>query len=73
MKKPTKAQIKKERNRTKIKEVLIKKGYKDGKVPKGKELHHIKEVSKGGKTTVGNTRVISRKKHIKIHKKRNLN
>jgi len=39
MAKPTKAQIKKERDPEKLKKVLEGKGYKDGKIPKGKEAH----------------------------------
>lgn len=59
-----------ERNSQKIKKVLKKKGYKTGELPKGKELHHIKPVGNGGKTTPKNTRVVSRAKHKKIHKNR---
>ena len=69
-KKSTKAQIKKERSRTKLKKVLKQKGYKDGKVQKGKEVHHLKPILKGGKTTKKNIRVITKAKHKKIHKKR---
>lgn len=68
--KPTKAQIKKERSPQKIKKVLKQKGYPGGKLPKGKELHHPKPVSKGGKTTPKQTRVISKAKHKKIHARR---
>ena len=49
---------------------LEEKGYKSGKLPKGKELHHVKPVAEGGKTTPKNTRVISKVKHKKIHKNR---
>jgi len=66
----SKTKVKKERSPTKVKKVLKKKGYKEGKVPKGKELHHAKPVAKGGKTTSKNTRVISKAKHKKIHKNR---
>ena len=66
----SKAKIKKERSSKKVKKVLEKKGYKNGKVPKGKVLHHVKSVAKGGKTTPKNTRVISKAKHKKIHKNR---
>ena len=66
----SKAKIKKERSSKKVKKVLEKKGYKKGKIPKGKELHHIKTVAEGGKTTPKNTRVISKTKHKKIHKNR---
>ena len=37
---------------------------------KGKELHHVKPIAKGGKTTPENTRVVSRAKHKKIHSNR---
>ena len=66
----SKTKMKKERSPTKVKKVLEKKGYKKGKVPKGKELHHIKTIAEGGKTTPKNTRVISKAKHKKIHKNR---
>ncbi len=65
-----KSHIKKERNSTKRKTVLEKKGYKKGKLPKGKELHHVISVVEGGKTTTRNTRVIDIKKHKQIHKNR---
>lgn len=68
--KPTQAQIKKERSPQKVKEVLIKKGYPDGQLPKGKELHHVKPVAEGGKTTPKNTRVIPKQKHEQIHANR---
>lgn len=69
-KKPTKAQIKKERSSEKIKKVIKAKGFPSGKLPKGKNLHHIEPVSEGGKTTKKNTRVVSEKKHKQIHKNR---
>jgi len=69
-KKPTKAQIKKERSQTKLKKVLKQKGYKKGKLPKGKIAHHPKKVSKAGKTTKKNIRVVSKTKHKKIHSKK---
>ncbi|HUS49365.1 MAG TPA: HNH endonuclease signature motif containing protein [Candidatus Paceibacterota bacterium] len=65
-----KTEIKKERNPKKVKKVLEEKGYKSGKLPKGKELHHIKPISEGGKTMPRNTRIISKTKHKKIHKNR---
>jgi len=68
--KVSKAKIKKERSPTKVKKVLEKKGHKKGKLPKDKELHHVKPVAKGGKTTPKNTRVVSKVKHKKIHKNR---
>ena len=70
IKKVSKTKVKKERSPTKVKKVLEKKGYKKGKLPKDKELHHVKPVAKGGKTTSKNTRVISKAKHKKIHKNR---
>jgi len=69
-KKPTKAQIKKERSQIKLKKVLKQKGYKSGKVPKGKVAHHPKKVSEGGKTKKKNIKVISKAKHRKIHSKK---
>ena len=68
--KVTKVQIKKERSPEKIEKVLKQKGYLRGKLPKGKVLHHIKPVVEGGKTTLKNTRVISKTKHKKIHTNR---
>ncbi len=65
--KVTKTQIKKERSPGKIEKVLKQKGYSDGKLPKGKDLHHIKPVVEGGKTTPKNTRVIPKAKHKQIH------
>lgn len=70
IKKASKTEIKKERSPAKIKKVLEEKGYKEGKLPKGKELHHVKPVSEGGKTTAKNTRVVSKAKHKNIHKNR---
>jgi hypothetical protein len=61
---------KKQRDPKKIKKVLKEKGYKSGKLPKGKELHHIIPVSEGGATTKKNTRVITAAKHKQIHKNR---
>jgi len=68
--KVSKTKVIKERSPKKVKKVLEKKGYKKGKIPKGKELHHINPVAEGGKTTPKNTRVISKQKHTKIHKNR---
>ena len=68
--KATKAHVKRERDPKKVKRVIKQKGYKSGKLPKGKVLHHPKLVSEGGKTTKKNTRVISEGKHRRIHKKR---
>jgi len=58
------------RNSTKIKKILKKRGYKKGKPPKGKEIHHIKPVAKGGKDTPKNIRVIPKGKHKRIHRNR---
>ena len=66
----SKTKVKKERSPTKVKKVIEKKGHKEGKLPKGKVLHHVKSVSEGGKTTPKNTRVISKTKHKNIHKNR---
>jgi 5-methylcytosine-specific restriction endonuclease McrA len=68
--KVSKTKVKKERNPKKVKKVLEKNGYKEGKLPKDKELHHVNPLAKGGKTTPKNTRVISKVKHKKIHKNR---
>ena len=68
--KVSKTKVKKERSPTRVKKVLKKKGYKEGKAPKGKEIHHVKPVVEGGKTTPKNIRVISKAKHKKIHKNR---
>jgi len=62
--------MKRERDYQKLKKVFKQKGYTNGKLPKGKVLHHIKPVAEGGKTTSRNTRVISERKHIQIHKNR---
>ena len=67
MPKATKAHVKRERSSSKMKKVLKQKGYSKGKAPKGKEAHHVKPVSSGGKTTKKNVRVISKAKHKKIH------
>lgn len=69
-KKPTKAQIRKERSPEKRKKVLKQKGYRGGKLPPGKEVHHEPPVSKGGKTTPSQTTVVSKKKHKEIHARR---
>lgn len=69
-KKATKKQVEKERSRTKTIKVLKEKGYSKGKLPKGKELHHIVPVIEGGKTTNRNTIVVSAAKHKQIHKNR---
>lgn len=66
----TKAQIKKERSSKKLKRVLKQKGYKKGKLPKGKVSHHVKSVARRGKTTKKNVRIVTVGKHKRIHKKR---
>jgi len=54
----------------KIKKILKDRGYKDGKPPKGYEVHHIKPLKEGGKDTPKNIRVIKATKHRRIHKNR---
>lgn len=54
----------------KIKKILIKRGYKDGEPPKGKEIHHIKPIAEGGTNKPKNIRVVSKVKHKQIHKNR---
>ena len=66
----TKAQVKKERSPKKVEKVIKAKGHPSGKLPKGKELHHVKPVAEGGKTTPKNTRVVSKAEHKKIHSNR---
>jgi len=68
--KATKAQVKKERSPKKVEKVIKAKGHPSGKLSKGKELHHVKPVAEGGKTTSKNTRVVSKAKHKKIHSNR---
>lgn len=63
----TKAQVKKARSSVKVEEVIKTKGYPSGKLPKGKELHHVIPVVEGGKTTTKNTRVVTKAKHKQIH------
>lgn len=58
------------RNQVKIKKILQQRGYKDGEVPRGKVVHHIKPIAEGGKDTPKNIRVVSKSKHIKIHERR---
>lgn len=70
MTKPTKSQVKTERSRTKVAKVIKEKGYSSGKLPQGKELHHVRPVAEGGKTTDKNTRVVTEKKHEQIHSNR---
>ncbi len=68
--KATKTQVKKERSPKKVEKVIKAKGHPSGKLPKGKELHHVKPVAEGGKTTPKNTRVVTKAKHKKIHANR---
>ena len=68
--KATKSQIRRERNSAKIKKVLKQKGYKSGKLPKTKVLHHIKSVAEKGKTTKKNIRIVKKAKHKTIHANR---
>lgn len=39
-------------------------------VPKGKEVHHKKPLSEGGSDTRRNVKLVSKKAHRKIHKKK---
>ena len=66
----TKKSKSKERSFAKTKKMLKQKGVKSGKLPKSKELHHVKPVAEGGKTTKKNTRIVSKGKHKKIHANR---
>ncbi len=68
--KATKTHIKKARSRKTISKVIKKKGIKSGKLPRGKELHHIKPVAEGGSTTTKNTRIVTKAKHKRIHANR---
>ncbi|MGO9311680.1 MAG: hypothetical protein ACLQBD_16875 [Syntrophobacteraceae bacterium] len=68
--KPTKTEIKEARDPKKREEVLKEKGAKNGLLPKTKQLHHVKPVAEGGKTTSKNTRIVTVKKHEQIHKNR---
>ena len=54
----------------KIRKILLKRGYKDGKPPRKYEVHHIKSLEEGGKDTLKNIRVIKRSKHKQIHANR---
>jgi hypothetical protein len=68
--KPTKHEIKEARDPKKKEKVLKEKGVKSGVLPQTKELHHVKPVAEGGKTTSKNTRIVTPKKHEQIHKNR---
>jgi hypothetical protein len=61
---------KRQADQEKIKKILIKRGYKDGKPPRGYEIHHIKPLEEGGKDTSKNIRVIKKTKHKQIHANR---
>ena len=61
---------KREADQEKIKRILEKRGYKDGKPPRGHEAHHIKPLAEGGKDTPKNIKVIKTSKHRQIHKNR---
>jgi len=54
----------------KIRKILENRGYRDGHVPRGREVHHIKPLAEGGKDTTKNILVISASKHKQIHKNR---
>ena len=49
-------------------DLLKEKGLE--KVPKGKVVHHKKPLEKGGSDTRRNVKLISKKTHKKIHKKK---
>ena len=68
--KATKSQVKRERSPKKVEKVIKAKGHPSGKLPKGKELHHVKPVAEGGKTTPKNTRITPKTKHKQIHSNR---
>jgi len=57
-------------DREKIRKILAKRGYKNGKPPRGYDVHHIKPVEEGGKDTPKNIRVIRTTKHQQIHANR---
>jgi hypothetical protein len=54
----------------KITKILENRGYKDGKPPRGHDVHHIKPLAEGGKDTPRNIRVITTVKHRQIHANR---
>lgn len=61
---------KRKADQEKIKKILLKRGYKEGKAPRGSEIHHVKSLAEGGKDTPRNIRVIKTAKHKKIHANR---
>jgi len=70
MKKASASARRAERSPAKVARVIQQKGYSSGSLPKGKELHHVKPVATGGKTTTKNTRVVTAAKHKQIHSNR---
>ena len=48
--------------------LLKKKGLKQP--PRGKEVHHKKPLSEGGSDTGRNVKLVTKKTHKKIHKKK---
>lgn len=62
--------VKHKPDQEKIRRILTKRGYKDGEVPRGYEVHHVKPVEEGGKDTPKNLRVIKKTKHQQIHANR---
>ena len=49
-------------------DLLKKKGLKS--VPKGKEVHHKVPLNKGGSDTIRNVKIVKKKTHKNIHKKK---
>lgn len=45
--KATRQEVVRERSAAKVQAVIKEKGYKSGKLPEGKELHHVKPVAEG--------------------------
>lgn len=54
----------------KIRKILLKRGYKDGELPRGYAVHHIIPLEEDGKDTPKNIRVIRKTKHQQIHANR---
>lgn len=61
---------KREADQGEIRKILLDRGYKDGKPPRGYEAHHIRPLVEGGKDTPKNIRVIRNTKHKQIHENR---
>jgi 5-methylcytosine-specific restriction endonuclease McrA len=57
-------------DKERIKKILLQRRYKDGKPPKGYEVHHIIPLEEGGKDTSKNIRVVKKSKHRQIHANR---